>query len=326
MTTSSDSRLNGKLCSLASQKYGESPAGTASAWDQLLLIELPKPWPAEVVESPRFPSGVAEVLDRASERGVEVKMLCMEPDREYSVDGHARVMFYSRPDGPFAVYDKDEFVVPVDEIGALTKSLIEHPETSRQFDAYRQETPHISDMLVCTHGTYDTCCGSFGYPLYHVLRNQYAAELDGAIRAWRVSHIGGHRFAPNLLDMPEGRNWVRIDPDSLRALVMKDEPPARLAQSHRGWAGVAGPFEQLVEQVAFMQQGWDWSRLLKSSQVVSSDNGSTRVRLDFSDPEKGTSGAYEATVDRTKTVVKANCLNTEDDEIDQYTVSHFHKL
>lgn len=318
MTTDTDSRLAGKLCSLASQKYGESPAGTASAWDRLLLIELAKPWPAEVIESPRFPPGVSEVLDRASERGPEVKMLCMEPDREYSVDGQARVMLFSRPSGPFAVYDKDEFVVPIEQVGPLVEAMIERPETAHRFEEYRQDTADVRDMLVCTHGVYDTCCGSFGYPIYLTLRNQYAGD---ALRVWRTSHIGGHRFAPNLLDMPEGRNWVRVNPDSLRTLVKKDAPANRLSGLHRGWAGVSAPFEQLVEQEAFMQQGWVWSRLLKSSQVVSSGNGATRVRLDFTDPVGGVSGSYEATVERTKAVVKANCLNAEDDEIDQYAVT-----
>ena len=60
---------------------------------------------------------------------------------------------------------------------------------------------------------------------------------------------------------------------------------------------------------------------MKSSSVVSSNNVSTHVRLNYTDPVSNTSGAYEATVERTKTVAKANCLNTVDEKIDQYSVT-----
>lgn len=45
---------------------------------------------------------------------------------------------------------------------------------------------------VCTHGTHDLCCAQFG--------NKIFAEL-GSLRnnVWQISHIGGCRFAPNVV-------------------------------------------------------------------------------------------------------------------------------
>ena len=47
----------------------------------------------------------------------------------------------------------------------------------------------VTDVLVCTHGTRDTCCGSLGTRLWR--------DLDaGGATVRRTSHTGGHRFAP----------------------------------------------------------------------------------------------------------------------------------
>ena len=51
------------------------------------------------------------------------------------------------------------------------------------------------DILVCTHGARDACCGKFGYGFYVEMRGLAAVRGDG-VRVWRTSHLGGHRFAP----------------------------------------------------------------------------------------------------------------------------------
>ena len=60
--------------------------------------------------------------------------------------------------------------------------------------------PHRDPLvLVCTNGRHDPCCATFGRPLARVLR-------EGARRddVWECSHIGGDRFAANIVILPEG--------------------------------------------------------------------------------------------------------------------------
>ncbi len=52
-------------------------------------------------------------------------------------------------------------------------------------------------LLVCTHGKHDRCCARYGRPLHHALDEQ--AE-DGWV--WQSSHVGGDRFAGNVVVLP----------------------------------------------------------------------------------------------------------------------------
>ena len=67
--------------------------------------------------------------------------------------------------------------------------------------------------LVCTNGQRDICCGQFGMPLYRELRAHYGDRI------WQCSHIGGHRFAPNLLCLPSGLVYGFVTPEQSRDFV-----------------------------------------------------------------------------------------------------------
>ena len=312
-----------RLCSIAAGEFGEDPGGTASTLDLCLLIEFPKPWSVDIMESKGFPLGVSESLARLANSSENIKLMGMEPDSDYSVEGLTRVILYSKPDGFFSRYDKSEFMVPSGSVEQLVDVLLKRsPSDIESLEEYRRETSNIRDIFVCTHGTHDSCCGTFGYPVYSALRQDYAPSLNGNLRVWQVNHIGGHRFAPNLLDMPEGRNWVRINGESLENLVYRRGEVSELRGNYRGSIGLAGPHVQLVEREVFMLEGWSWTerRIRGHVERLMEDGRSAEVYLEFLDPESGVTGAYEATVTHTGTVHKANCL-AEPDDIDQYLTS-----
>ncbi len=62
-------------------------------------------------------------------------------------------------------------------------------------------------LLVCTHGKHDRCCARYGRPLYQALDEQ--AE-EGWV--WQCSHVGGDRFAGNVVVLPEGLYFGRVGP------------------------------------------------------------------------------------------------------------------
>jgi hypothetical protein len=61
-------------------------------------------------------------------------------------------------------------------------------------------------LVVCTHGKRDRCCAKFGRPLYDELCEQ--AERDWV---WQSTHVGGDRFAGNLVCLPMGLYFGRVD-------------------------------------------------------------------------------------------------------------------
>ena len=62
-------------------------------------------------------------------------------------------------------------------------------------------------LLVCTHGKHDRCCARHGRPLYEALDEQ--AEPGWV---WQSSHLGGDRFAGNVVFLPEGLYFGRVGP------------------------------------------------------------------------------------------------------------------
>ena len=60
-------------------------------------------------------------------------------------------------------------------------------------------------VLVCAHGRRDACCARLGLPLFDALNAQLLPT-----HLWQSSHLGGHRFAPNVVVLPYGIQLGRI--------------------------------------------------------------------------------------------------------------------
>lgn len=68
-------------------------------------------------------------------------------------------------------------------------------------------TPFAGPLFgVCTHGRHDACCAERGRPVAAALSASHPAET------WEISHMGGDRFAANMLVLPEGLYYGRMEP------------------------------------------------------------------------------------------------------------------
>ncbi len=68
-------------------------------------------------------------------------------------------------------------------------------------------------FLVCTHGRHDACCSIRGNQVSRV------ACADPDADAWECSHIGGDRFAANLVCFPHGIYYGRVGPGEVKSLM-----------------------------------------------------------------------------------------------------------
>ena len=109
--------------------------------------------------------------------------------------------------------------MPNGELVAAVEALLHGIGGLSHFERYRQDTALVRDIVVCTHGSRDVCCGRFGYQVYDILRRRYMVR--GKIRVWRSSHIGGYRFAATLIDYPEARYWGHLEPWAAEGLAAR---------------------------------------------------------------------------------------------------------
>ena len=183
---------------------------------------------------------------------------------------HGRLLFVRRPDRRRRP-DLVAFTATSrpDET-AVTRTEFESYEELRGLDLLAGAAVEHPLFLVCTHGKHDPCCARFGRPLYEALRDELAPDW-----VWQVSHIGGDRFAGNLVCLPEGLYYGRVDRETAGPVL--DEHLARriLIPSYRGRSiytfAVQAAERALREQTGLV--GIDDLVLHR----VERENGSTRV-------------------------------------------------
>jgi hypothetical protein len=277
-------------CNVLALQKGLDPVGSAGNFDDAIVLEVPLPWKNNMYsEAGVLPQEVIDLLGLWLQcyhagQGYPHRALMVAPDAAYSHKGFRRLMFYTRLPGMFAQYDKSEYLVPEAEMGGLIWALYEAPDDLPRFERYRTpENDSIRELLVCTHGTVDVACAKFGYPLYHYLRkNQAAPDL----RVWRVSHFGGHVFAPTMMDMPTGHHWAYVEEPQAAQIVGQNDDVRALYGHYRGWAGVEDGFLQAAERELWMRHGWDWFGYNKAGKIIAQDESSKSptwadVRIDY---------------------------------------------
>lgn len=189
-------------CAPAALARGDDLAGTASTFRAFVLLEDPGPWGVDAWRDARLPEGLgAQVLRRARRHGIR-PLLVRRPGRpRRPVAGAPRTLLtaYVTPEG-----------------GRLEGASVSDPREVLDLDfaALRAGRPvglgprEAPVFAVCTHGRHDTCCAVSGRPVAQAL-----AELEPDA-TWEVSHIGGDRFAGNLLILPGGWYFGRLDAGS----------------------------------------------------------------------------------------------------------------
>lgn len=266
------------MCSLISQSAFDDPVGTATSYDHYVIVEAPLPWSGPLEESGLLSKELLRVMGEARDLGIHFRPLAIGPDPEYSVDGHRRLLFFSRPKGRFATFHRREYLVPNAHVASLVGAYLQQGDALDQYDPYRvgavgqEDGSEVRDIMVCTHGSVDACCGKFGYPVYRELRDACGTDASRPTRVWRVSHIGGHRFAPTLIDFPEGRVWGHISTDALERVVNRSGSFTDVRPHYRGWLGLQTPFEQVTEAAILKREGWAWSHYPKVGNVLAIDD------------------------------------------------------
>ncbi|MBK9745468.1 MAG: sucrase ferredoxin [Chloroflexi bacterium] len=270
-------------CNCLAQDRGLDPVGHGGYFDDCLVLEAPLPWKNDMYQTAgTLPQALIDLLalwlqDYHAGKGYPHLPLLIAPDKSYSREGYRRVMLFTRPSGAFARFDKVEYLVPIDEVNALVWALYQDRDALSRFEGFRvPNADDIRDLLVCTHGTVDAACSKFGYPLYRHLRADYATET---LRVWRVSHFGGHVFAPTLMDMPTGHYWAYVGREQAAPIIRREGEVAALRGHYRGWAGVSAGFQQAAECALWQRYGWRWFVFPRTAASIEQSKHAAVVRI-----------------------------------------------
>lgn len=263
-------------CAAWARTEAVDPIGTAGSYAGFLGVDWRRPWPRDVSEV----GALAPLVAGTAERGFRLQGLL-------PVDGAktARVVLYQAGPGPgFDTYRRSEAACAPDEVVAAALDLLDRDR------AAATAAPPGADVLVCTHGRRDICCGSRGTALLGEIEE--AGALSEATRLWATTHTGGHRFAPNAIVLPEGTVWGFLDADRLRRIVSRQGPVDDLLPHYRGCAGLPSPALQALERAVLGEVGW----ALFDCRRTGRDLGGGRVHLEVTDPD-GAVRAWEAVVE-----------------------------
>ena len=181
-------------------------AGTASTVRSWLLLEDPGPWGRDALRDARLPERVGlELRRRCQAAGVRPLLI-----RRASSNASASASSSGSSSGGLACFAIRSGPEP---------PWIERIRLAKVTDALDLDLPSVGRgvrpgfepvdgplFLVCTHGRRDVCCAERGRPLAQAL----AAAVPRA--TWESSHVGGDRFAGNLVAFPHGLYLGRVRP------------------------------------------------------------------------------------------------------------------
>lgn len=206
-------------CSGESLGREEELFATASLVNSWILFEQPGAWGPDALTDSGFPESARSLAEAANRLGIRTLLI-----RRRNREAPSPVVYVASSGGtdrqPSLV--AGSFSDPT-EIGSLDIAGLAEGRMPEFGQAVEDPV-----YLVCTHGRHDICCADNGRPLYRAM-SQLRPD-----QTWEVSHIGGDRFAGNVLVLPRGDYFGRVDAEDAANLVAEYEAGRLDLSHHRG--------------------------------------------------------------------------------------------
>ncbi|MGJ9411659.1 sucrase ferredoxin [Aeromicrobium sp. CF4.19] len=245
------------LCADTARDRGDPIVGTALHVRRFLLVEHPGPWPFHALEAEGLQDVVPELV--AATRAAS--------GRTFLIRRHGR----QDADGPRA------WAVADVAAGRIIWGTWQDPSDLRAaVAALAADSTSWSEepvLLVCAHGRHDTCCAVRGRPVAAAL----AARWPQA--TWECSHVGGDRFAANVVVLPDGTYYGGLD-DSTSPEVVQTHLEGAVATDFLRGSSTLPPVAQAVAAQALRRWGPAGPRAVTAGHVEQVADDAWRVRLD----------------------------------------------
>lgn len=233
------------LCAELARTAAEDMAATASRIDAWVLVEYAGLWPYQPLDAAPFGGRLRRWLEEQLAQIPRSRLLLVKkPGRRR--EERIRVVLARTPErgGVASELELGSYseLLDLDLVRAFTDGLpgdrLTHPL-----------------LLVCTHGKRDRCCARYGQPVCEALH-------DGAPRSWlwQATHVGGDRFAGNVVTLPEGFYFGRVgrgDTSRLLASYREGKIPLDLFRGRASYPFAVQAAEIAVRRMAELDGFWD---------------------------------------------------------------------
>jgi hypothetical protein len=193
------------FCAEASAAAAEPLGATASRIEHWLLVEYAGLWPYDALDAAPFVGRLRSHLDEQLAGLPNSRLLLVKQPTRTSAR-RTRVFVARTSERGSRLMGAD-----LPDIGALIDLDL---GSALRGAAPFGEPPGHPLLVVCTHGKRDRCCARFGQPLCIALHRRAPGGW-----LWQSSHVGGDRFAGNLVCLPEGLYYGRVGADDTEAVL-----------------------------------------------------------------------------------------------------------
>lgn len=192
-------RVDPLRCAPSARRRGDPLLATAAPATRWLLIEQPGAWGRDALHGSVLGSGLATaLLDMTSGLGVRVQAIRRPTDGPRPAKGRRWAYVDSRAVPPTSWWGQ------FSENNELLDLSLDGSEGIPSTDPI---------LLVCTHGRHDACCALLGRPVFSALAERYPDQT------WETSHVGGDRFAANVVILPTGLYYGGLDTETVIAVI-----------------------------------------------------------------------------------------------------------
>jgi hypothetical protein len=239
-------------CAASAERRGDVLAASAPPAERWLLIECRGPWPRDALTALRrqpeardhepgvrdLSGGGAVVDHRADDLATEVSRFCaafrcrLALIRPYGRIDRAVPRRWAMVDSRLRRESVRWGELPTDE--HLLEVLAGKDQGSPSDEPI---------YLICTHGRHDPCCAVRGRPTAAALA---AIHPD---RTWECSHVGGDRFAANVVLLPHGLFYGHVPPSRATEVVSRYDQGLVVPDLLRG-VGTLPPQVQAAQHFA----------------------------------------------------------------------------
>lgn len=250
------------LCAESARERGDPIVGTALHLDRLLLIEHPGPWPFHALEAEGVVDVVPTLVEATRAAGGRTFLIRRTGRRESS-----RARAWAVADVAAGRIRWGSWIEPADLVADAIPALA----------ASSADWSTEPAFLVCAHGRHDTCCAVLGRPVVAALAEQWPEAV------WESSHVGGDRFAPNVVVVPDGTYYGALEEESV-VEVMADHLAGRVRTEFLRGSSALPPVAQAVAVAGLERWGPAAPRTVTGHECRQLDEATWQVLLTATAP------------------------------------------